>query len=68
VSADKLKPAIVGLSKVVLGIKGRGDKEVALKFKAEYCDVDGDYKKQREIISERWLRSPKTSFVYSIEL
>jgi len=53
---------------VVLGIKGRGDKEAALKLKAEYCDADGDYKKQREIISERWLRSPKTSFVYSIEL
>lgn len=68
VTADKLKPAIAELEKLVVGIKARGDKDEATKLRTEHCDAEGEWKKVRGIISERWLRNPKTSFVYSIAL
>jgi len=68
VDMTKFKPAIVELEKLVLGIKARGDKEGAEKLRTEFVDADGDWKKLREILRDRWLRVPKTSFVYTIDL
>ncbi len=56
------------LAKRVLKVKGKGDKADAEKMKAEYVDADDEWKKLREVIAERWLRAPKASFVYSVEL
>lgn len=64
----KLGPAVVELEKVVLAIKAKGDKDAAIKLRTELVDADGEWKKLRETIRERWLRVPKTSFVYAIDL
>lgn len=64
----KFKPAIEELEKVVLAIKGKGDKDAAVKLRTEFVDADGEWKKLRETVRERWLREPKTSFVYAIDI
>lgn len=65
--ADKLPAAIAALEKRVLAVKGKGDKAAALKLRGELVDADGEWKRLRGVITERWLRQPKTSFVYAIE-
>ena len=67
VDMSKFKPAIVELEKAVLVIKGKGDKDAAVKLRTELVDEESEWKKLRETLRERWLRVPKTSFVYSIE-
>jgi hypothetical protein len=63
----KLPKAIVALEKAVAGAMGRGDKAAAVKLREKYADAPGEWAKLREVIAERWLRSPRSSFVYSIE-
>lgn len=67
IDMPKFQPAIVELSKAVLGIKAKGDKDAAVKLRTKLVDDEGDWKKIRETVRERWLRVPKTSFVYSID-
>jgi hypothetical protein len=55
------------LAQLVFGIKARGDREGAEKLKGQWVDADGPWKQRRELITERWLRAPKASFVYAIE-
>jgi hypothetical protein len=50
----------------VLSIKARGDRAGAEQLKKQWVDGNGDWKKQRDIIAERYLRAPKATFVYSI--
>jgi hypothetical protein len=64
----KFKPAIVELEKLVLAVKGKGDKDGAVKLRSDFVDAEGEWKKLRETIRERWLRVAKTSFVYAIDL
>lgn len=64
----KFPPAVEALMREVAGIKGSGDKKRAEQLKAELVDVDGDKKKLLDVIRERWLRAPKASFVYAIEM
>lgn len=59
---------ILALEKRVAGIKARGDVKDAKAIIAEYVDVKGDKKKVLDTIRDRWLRAPKASFVYAIEL
>lgn len=56
------------LMKVVAEIKAKGDKAGALTLRQDYVDADGAWKELRKVITERWLRSPKATFVYSIDL
>lgn len=65
---DKFPAAVLDLEKQVLGIKARGDKAAALRLKDEFVDQDNAWKKLRTIIEERWLRTPKASFVYAVDL
>jgi hypothetical protein len=58
--------AATELLRTVLQIKGRGDKAAAEALKARFVDGEDDFKQLREMIAQRWLRSPKSSFVYSI--
>lgn len=67
VDTAKWKPAVDELAKVVLGVKGRGDKPVAMKLVADFVDDTGDWPKMRDAIRDRWLRLPKASFVYAIK-
>ncbi len=65
--ADKMPAAIVDLEKQVLAIKARGDKKAAIALRKKFVDDDGAWKDERKIIQDRWLRSPKSSFVYGID-
>jgi len=64
VHADKLVGVAQELMKEVAGIKSRGDKAAAEKLIARY--VDAETVVPHKIISERFLRHPKPSFVYSV--
>ncbi len=65
---DKFPASVEKLMKDVAGIKGRGDKKRALELVKTYVDVTGDDKQLLDTIKERWLRAPKATFVYSIDM
>jgi hypothetical protein len=65
---DRFPKAVLDLEKTVLGIKARGDKAGAIKLQEEFVDNDGEWKTLRGVIQERWLRAPRASFVYAVEL
>ncbi len=66
VVAGKLQPVIETLERRVLRIKGTGDKADAELLKARYVDDTGNFSDLRGVITGRWLRVPKTSYVYSL--
>jgi hypothetical protein len=69
VDLAKWKPAVDELGKIVLGIKGRGDKALAEKTRDRFVLDTGAaaaWAKRRATIQERWLRAPKASFVYAV--
>lgn len=68
IDAGKLDEAVAALEKSVLAIKAKGDRKAALALRGELVDADGEWKKLRALITERWLRYPKTSFVYAIDM
>ncbi|MCK6550047.1 hypothetical protein L6R52_29705 [Myxococcota bacterium] len=63
----KFPGAFEGLMKTVGGIKARADKKAALELQKQLVDAP-DATERHKVITERWLRSPKASFVYSVEL
>ncbi|MBI5493998.1 MAG: hypothetical protein HY904_03165 [Deltaproteobacteria bacterium] len=65
---DKMAAAIKKLETQVLQVKAKGDKKAAEALRTEFVDQDGPWKTLMGTITERWLRSPKASFVYSIKL
>jgi hypothetical protein len=65
---DKFPVEVKKLMTDVAGIKARGDKKRALELKKRYVDVDGERKALLDTIRERWLRAPKASFVYAIDM
>ncbi len=65
---DKFPKAAESLLKEVARIKARGDVAGANKLKAAYVDKDGNVKTLLELIRERWLRAPKATFVYAVDL
>ncbi|MFO0760499.1 MAG: hypothetical protein U0359_28725 [Byssovorax sp.] len=67
INPAKMSRAVAELEKTVLGIKGRGDKASAQKLVAEFVDREGDWSKLRAVITERWLRAPRASFVYAVD-
>jgi len=64
----KLPSAVQALETRVLKIKGSADKTDAEKLKAQFVDAKDDFAKIKDVISERWLRAPKATFVYSLVL
>lgn len=63
---DALPEGIAALEATVLRIKGTGDKAGAEKLKADFVDARDDFAAIKATIAERWLRSARASFVYSI--
>jgi len=61
------KGKVDGLAKIVLGIKGRGDKPLAEKTRDTYVKEGTPWAERRAAIKERWLRAPKASFVYAVD-
>jgi hypothetical protein len=66
IRAAKLPAAVALLERAVLSAMGRGDKAAAVKLREKHVDADGEWKRLRGVIAERWLRLPRESFVYSI--
>ncbi|MFO0594853.1 MAG: hypothetical protein U0228_06105 [Myxococcaceae bacterium] len=67
VDLAKWKPAVGELTGRVLKAKGKGDKKDAEAMKASFVDAKDEWAKLRETITERWLRAPKATFVYSVK-
>jgi len=66
IDLGKWGPAVDALASRVLKVKAKGDKADAEAMKASFVDDKDDWENLRAVISERWLRSPKASFVYSV--
>jgi len=66
VHLERWNASATELARQVLQIKGRGDKAAAVALKKRWVDDEGAFKEQRALIASRWLRSAKSSFVYSI--
>jgi hypothetical protein len=66
VHLERWQPAVEALAKTVFGIKARGDKPGAQKLVASYVDAKDAWADLRKVITERWLRTPRAAFVYSI--
>ena len=67
VDFGKLPAAVQSLESRVLGIKARADKAAAEQLKHKYADSEDAFAAVRSVVTQRWLRAPKVSFVYSIE-
>jgi hypothetical protein len=63
----KWPAAVEDLSRLVFGIKSRGDRALAEKTRDEWVTDGTAWAGLRGVIQERWLRAPKASFVYSIQ-
>jgi len=63
---DAFPAATKKLMGIVAKIKGSGDKKGAEALVAKYVDAPGAYADVRKTVTERWLREPKASFVYSV--
>lgn len=59
--------AAAKLMKVVAQIKARGDVAGAKALRADFVDAESR-KARLSTIRERWLRAPKASFVYAVDL
>jgi len=62
----KMPAAIQALETAVLRIKARADKTAAEKLKADFVDGKNDFAALKDIVTDRWLRAPKATFVYSL--
>ncbi|MBL8909084.1 MAG: hypothetical protein JNM17_00135 [Archangium sp.] len=67
VDLAKWKTSIPELEKRVVRAKGKGDKKDAEAMKAEFVDAKDAWAELRGTITERWLRAPKATFVYSVK-
>jgi hypothetical protein len=67
VDLAKWPAAVEDLSRLVFGIKSRGDRALAEKTRDEWVTDGSAWAGLRGVIQERWLRAPKASFVYSIQ-
>ena len=64
---DLFSPAVVEMSKRVLGAKSRNDKPAAEAMVARFVDgSEAPSTKLFEVVTERYLRSPSPSYVYAI--
>ena len=66
IDLPKMSALSSDLMKTVARIKGGGDKDAALELKKKYVDDEGQWSSLRDTIRERFLRTPKASFIYSI--
>jgi hypothetical protein len=67
VDLAKWSAAVDDLSRLVFGIKSRGDRALAEKTRDQWITDGSPWAGLRGVIQERWLRAPKASFVYSIQ-
>ena len=58
--------AATRLEQVALGVKARGDAAAARALEAEYVRGGGPSSDVLRVITERWLRYPGATFLYSV--
>jgi len=63
---DKWNTGVTDLARQVLQIKSKGDRAGAELLKKKWVDDDGAFKQFRETVAQRWLRTPKSTFVYAL--
>jgi hypothetical protein len=63
---SKWTKVVDALATRVLRAKGRGDRKDAERMKAEFVDDKGEWARLEGIITERWLRTPKATFLYGV--
>lgn len=68
VPPGKLTPVIAQMMARVAGIKARGDKADAEALRQQHVEAAGPWQQQREVITQRWRRAPRASYVYAIVL
>lgn len=68
INFEALPAAVKSFETTVLEIKASGDKARAEQLKAQFVDAKDDFADVKARIAERWLRAPKASFVYSMDL
>ncbi|MBK9260834.1 MAG: hypothetical protein IPM54_13570 [Polyangiaceae bacterium] len=66
INLDAFPAASKKLLTTVARIKASGDKPAAEALVALYVDAGSPYAGMKNTITERWLREPKASFVYSV--
>jgi len=66
VDFNKIPAAVHALETTVLRIKATGDKLSAEKLKAEFVDASNDFVKIKRVVTQRWLRAPEATLVYSL--
>jgi hypothetical protein len=62
----KMPAAVQALDTSVLKIKATADRVTAEKLKSDFVDSKNEFAGIRDIVTERWLRAPKATFVYSL--
>lgn len=62
----KMSAAVQALENTVLKIKAKADKTGAQQLTAQFVDGKNEFAKIKEVVTERWLRAPKATFVYSL--
>ena len=67
VDLAKWPAAVDDLSRLVFGIKSRGDRALAEKTRDEYVTGGTKWADLRGVIEQRWQRAPRASFVYAID-
>jgi hypothetical protein len=68
IAFDKWQGEVKKLETQVLQTKARGDRTAAEAMKAAWVDAKDEWAKMRDLITERWLRAPKASFVYAVKM
>ncbi len=66
VSFAAFPAAVTKLEQVTLGVKARGDAAAARALEAEYVRGAGPSAELMRVITERWLRHPGATFLYSV--
>jgi hypothetical protein len=64
---EKMPAAVEKLMKLVGGLKAKGDRAGAEALAKKYVDTAKSVVPHKTI-AERWLRNPKSSFVYSVKM
>ncbi len=64
----RLPAAVEKLEQAVLGIKARADRKGAEALKAKYVDAKDRFATIKSAIAERYQRTPKANFVYSVAI
>jgi hypothetical protein len=62
----KWQVSVDQLTELVLRAKATGDKKAAEKLKAEFVDDKREWKRARDVVTERWLMAPKATFVFGV--